>query len=213
MLYEFISPCMLHFPPVLHPSFNKPNNIKWSVKRFQRHFWMFQYFAEAYACTSELHTRRPLLATCDRHTLSHMYLLWVFNVEEITPEGCISKVTDLQKTKFLRLFGLTNVNDYCLYAQMQPSVPLCREASALCPSGMTHVPLLYVVRPSISDYANMLIRPSGMMPSISFCQMSQVATSLRLLRHIYAHLPSPSKRVTTIPPCRFNRSNNTYWKI
>jgi hypothetical protein len=33
-------------------------------------------------------------------------------------EGRINKMTDLQATKFLRLFGLTNVHDYCSYTQM-----------------------------------------------------------------------------------------------
>jgi hypothetical protein len=41
-------------------------------------------------------------------------------------------------------------------------------ASALRPSAMTYIPPFYVVRPHISSYANMLIRPSGMMPSMSY---------------------------------------------
>jgi hypothetical protein len=47
-------------------------------------------------------------------------------------------------------------------------VCVCRAAAALRPSGMTHSPLFYVVGPNTSDYANMLIRPSGMMHLICF---------------------------------------------
>jgi hypothetical protein len=32
------------------------------------------------------------------------------NVKSIMPEGRINKITDLQETKFLHLFGLTNVH-------------------------------------------------------------------------------------------------------
>jgi hypothetical protein len=46
------------------------------------------------------------------------------------------------------------------------SESLCRAASALRPSGMTYIPLFYVVRPNISDSANMMICPSGMLLSI-----------------------------------------------
>jgi hypothetical protein len=40
------------------------------------------------------------------------------DIESIMPEKCINKITDLQETKFLRLFGLTNVHYQCSYAQM-----------------------------------------------------------------------------------------------
>jgi hypothetical protein len=33
-----------------------------------------------------------------------------YNIEGIMSEGRINKMTDLQDTKFLRLFGLTNVH-------------------------------------------------------------------------------------------------------
>jgi hypothetical protein len=81
------------------------------------------------------------------------------------PEVCIIKMTDLQETKFLCLFGSTNVHYQCSYAQMQPTVPLCTAAPALRPSGVTYIPLFYVVTQNISDYANMLIRPSVLKPS------------------------------------------------
>jgi hypothetical protein len=58
---------------------------------------------------------------------------------------------------------------------MQLSVSLCRAASTLQPFRMTYIPLFYVVRPNISDYANMLIRPSGMMPSISLILSTTVS--------------------------------------
>jgi hypothetical protein len=33
-----------------------------------------------------------------------------YYIESIMPEGSINKMTDLQETKFLGLFGLTNVH-------------------------------------------------------------------------------------------------------
>jgi hypothetical protein len=45
------------------------------------------------------------------------------------------------------------------------SLSLLRAISALCPSYTTYIPLFYVVITSTSDYANMLIFHSGMMPS------------------------------------------------
>jgi hypothetical protein len=51
---------------------------------------------------------------------------------------------------------------------MKLSVSLYRAASALRSSDMTYIPLFYVIKTNISDYANMLIRPSGMMLLIYF---------------------------------------------
>jgi hypothetical protein len=44
------------------------------------------------------------------------------------------------------------------------TVCLCAAAPALRPAGMTYITVFCVI-PNSSDYANMLIRPSGMMPS------------------------------------------------
>jgi hypothetical protein len=81
------------------------------------------------------------------------------------PEESITKMTDLQETEFLHIWF-----DKCaLLVFIHPnelSVSLCRAASALCSSDMTYIPLFYVVIPDISDYANILICPSGMMPSM-----------------------------------------------
>jgi hypothetical protein len=37
---------------------------------------------------------------------------------------------------------------------------------SITPSGVTYMPPFYVVRSNISDYANMVLRPSGMMHTI-----------------------------------------------
>jgi hypothetical protein len=41
------------------------------------------------------------------------------------------------------------------------SLSVYRAALALCPSGLTYFALFYVVRPDVSDYAVMLVYPSG----------------------------------------------------
>jgi hypothetical protein len=76
------------------------------------------------------------------------------------PEGRINKMTHLQDTKFLRLFGLTNVHYQCSYAQI--CLTLCIASSALCFSDMTYIPQLYVFRSNTSDCANILTHPFGM---------------------------------------------------
>jgi hypothetical protein len=48
----------------------------------------------------------------------YVFILPLQQIEGIMPEGRINKMVDLQETKFLRLFGLTNVHYLCLYAQM-----------------------------------------------------------------------------------------------
>jgi hypothetical protein len=55
-----------------------------------------------------------------------------------------------------------------VFIRRNVTVSLCRAASALRPSGMTYIPLFYVVRLNISDYSNMLMRPSGMILSIFY---------------------------------------------
>jgi hypothetical protein len=69
---------------------------------------------------------------------------------------------------------------------MQLSVLLCRAASALCPSGMMYILLFYVVWPNISDYAYMLIHPSGMM---SFIKLIFIHLLPSLLSEVMLKLP------------------------
>jgi hypothetical protein len=79
-----------------------------------------------------------------------------------------------------RVVGLEGLNS-CAYLVRQICVIsvympkwccLClyRAASAFRPPGATYIALFYV-RPNISDTAGMLIRPYGMIPSISFACM------------------------------------------
>lgn len=52
------------------------------------------------------------------------------HIEDVIPDGRINKMADLQKTKFLRLFGLTNAH-YLVFIRQNVTVSLCRVASAL----------------------------------------------------------------------------------
>lgn len=74
------------------------------------------------------------------------------------PEGRVINITDSQHNKCLRFFVFTitlyqcsNAKCICLY-----SVQCNIRVKA---SGLTHIPLLHVVRPNMCDYANMLICP------------------------------------------------------
>jgi hypothetical protein len=68
----------------------------------------------------------------------------------------------------------TILNSYVSYEKfalvvfVSPNITvfLCRAVSELSPSGKATAALFYVVRPSISDYANMLIRAPGTTLSI-----------------------------------------------
>jgi hypothetical protein len=57
------------------------------------------------------------------------------------------------------------------------SVSLCEATSILSPSGMTYIPLLYVVRQNISDCVDMLVRPSGLVPSIFIAVSTKINLS------------------------------------
>lgn len=87
-----------------------------------------------------------------------------YRIEGIVPDGLINKAANLLETASLRSFSLKTYINKCSYAQIKLRAFLYRVASALRPSGMTNIPLFYVVRPNITDYANMLIPPSGTMP-------------------------------------------------
>jgi hypothetical protein len=91
----------------------------------------------------------------------------MYQIESIMPEGRMNEITYLQETIFLRLF----VWQMCIISVHKPKCSclyLCVAASELRPSGMAYILLFYVDTPSISDYANVLVRPSGMMPSKYF---------------------------------------------
>jgi hypothetical protein len=72
--------------------------------------------------------------------------------------------------------------DRCaLLVVMCPDVvaSLCTVASALLSFGMIYIPPFYVVRPDIFNYANSLIHPYDVMPSI-YKQHMHVCLSLEL---------------------------------
>lgn len=83
------------------------------------------------------------------------------NIEGIVPAVCTNKMIDLQDTKLLRLFGLTNVHWKCSYALMYLPVSLCPAETVFLHRGVTYMSLFYVVTSNIYDYANKLIWPSG----------------------------------------------------
>jgi hypothetical protein len=86
-----------------------------------------------------------------------------FRIEGTVPKGRINNMADLQGTKFLRLF-----HKFALSTFIRPNatVSLRTVPSASRPSDITHIPLARAVTPNTPDYANMLRRPSPVMPSI-----------------------------------------------
>jgi hypothetical protein len=152
--------CRKWYVPVL--TFSMLRNL---VFKNTSHFYCESFWCLIISVKNISHSLSLLIQTIGGISSSGIILSYHgYYIEGIMPEGHINKMIYRRQNSYAYLVWQMCI--ISVHALKCSFLYLCRAASALCPPGMTYISLFYVVRPNISDYAYMLICPSGMMPSI-----------------------------------------------